>query len=239
MSVYGYVRVSLAEDGDTLGMKAQRGAIVASRPEAEIVGEVESGASVASRPVLTELLARLRRGDTLAVAKLDRLTRSLADFAVITEDMERRGVKLVVVDMGIDTTTPNGEMMAGMLAVFARFERRMIRERTRAAWAVKRAADPVLAKRERDVLRLRARGMTQRAIASKSGAPEGAGRAGDQARHDGGGGVRVVREQVERFIEEHGGIEIWGETPDGPVYTLADSWTLFLPLGGEPEATAG
>ena len=169
MSVYGYVRVSLAESEDTLGMEAQRRTILGSRPEAEIVGEVESGASVASRPVLTELLAGLKRGDTLTLAKLDRLTRSLADFAAITEDLERRGVKLVVVDMGIDTTTPNGEMMAGMLAVFARFERRMIRERTRAAWAVKRAADPVLAKRERDVLRLRARGMTQRAIAARLG----------------------------------------------------------------------
>ena len=168
--VVGYLRVSTEDQGNSrLGLEAQRAAIWAARPDAEIVDEVASGGSVDGREKLPHVLHELRRGDTLVVAKLDRLTRSLADFALITEDLGRRGVKLVVVDMGIDTTTPNGEMMAGMLAVFARFERRMIQERTRAAWAAKRAADPILVRREADVVRLRAEGRTQRAIADVLG----------------------------------------------------------------------
>ena len=44
-------------------------------------------------------------------------------------------------------------------------------------------------------------------------------------------------EDVERFIAEHGGIHVFGETDEGPVYTLADGWTLFVPMNGEPQAT--
>ena len=49
--------------------------------------------------------------------------------------------------------------------------------------------------------------------------------------------MRVPREQVEAFVAEHGGVVIHGETPEGPILTLADGLTLFLPVGGEPEAT--
>jgi hypothetical protein len=50
--------------------------------------------------------------------------------------------------------------------------------------------------------------------------------------------MKVPREEVERFIAEHGGVVIHGETPEGPVLTMDDGWALFLPVEGEPEATA-
>ena len=51
----------------------------------------------------------------------------------------KRGWSLVALDLGVDTSTPSGEMMASVLATFAQFERRLIGQRTRDALAVKRA----------------------------------------------------------------------------------------------------
>jgi DNA invertase Pin-like site-specific DNA recombinase len=75
----------------------------------------------------------------LVVAKLDRLSRSLLDFAALMERARKRGWNLIALDLGVDTSTPSGEMMASVLATFAQFERRLIGQRTKDALAVKRA----------------------------------------------------------------------------------------------------
>ena len=72
------------------------------------------------------------------VAKLDRLSRSLLDFASLMEDARREGWALVILDLGVDTTTPSGEMIANVMATFAQFERRLIGQRTKDALAVKK-----------------------------------------------------------------------------------------------------
>lgn len=148
MNAIGYIRVSTDEQaGSGAGMAAQRAAIVA---EAERRGwglvalEEDAGASgksLTGRPGLAAALEVVESGsaDLLVVAKLDRLSRSLIDFAGLMERSRRRGWGLVALDLGLDTSTPNGEMMAGVLAVFAQFERRLIGQRTKDALAVKRA----------------------------------------------------------------------------------------------------
>jgi DNA invertase Pin-like site-specific DNA recombinase len=73
------------------------------------------------------------------VAKLDRLSRSLLDFAAVMERSRRKRWSLVALDLGVDTTTPQGEMLANVLAAFAQFERRLIGQRTAEALAVKKA----------------------------------------------------------------------------------------------------
>ena len=100
-----------------------------------------SGKSLNGRSGLTAALAAVEAGeaDGLVVAKLDRLSRSLLDFAGLMERSQRKGWSLVALDLGVDTSTPSGEMMASVLAIFAQFERRLIGQRTREALAVKRA----------------------------------------------------------------------------------------------------
>lgn len=140
MSVYGYTRVSTAEQGESgLGLEAQEAAILAVYSDAKIQREVASGGRTANRPVLQGLRTSLRRGDTLVVAKLDRLTRSLGDWGRLVEEAQHRGWNLVVLDAQFDLSTPTGEAMAGMLAVFAQLERRMISQRTKEGLAAKRA----------------------------------------------------------------------------------------------------
>ena len=97
-----------------------------------------SGRSTNGRPGFSAALDACRSGDADGViaAKLDRLTRSLLDFASLVEDAQKYRYAVVVIDQAFDLSTPSGEAMAGMLAVFAQWERRTISERTRNALAL-------------------------------------------------------------------------------------------------------
>ena len=147
-SVVGYVRVSSEDQANSgLGLEAQRAAITA---ECELRGwslvEVyedagASGKTMKGRPSLEDALRAVQggRAGALVVAKLDRLSRSLLDFAALMEQARRQGWALIALDLGVDTTTPAGEMMANVMATFAQFERRLIGQRTKDALAVKRS----------------------------------------------------------------------------------------------------
>ncbi len=76
----------------------------------------------------------------IGASKLDRLSRSLLDFSGLVERSRRERWQLVALDLGVDTSTPSGEMLANVLASFAQFERRLIGQRTAEALRAKRAA---------------------------------------------------------------------------------------------------
>ena len=146
-TVVGYVRVSTDGQGERgAGLEAQKRAIM---DEAErrgwrlvhIFEDVVSGRSMNGRHGLRAALDALRAGDAsvIVVAKLDRLSRSLIDFARFVEQSRKEGWAIVALDLGVDLTTASGEMLAGVLAVLAQWERRMISERTKAALAVRRS----------------------------------------------------------------------------------------------------
>lgn len=107
----------------------------------ELVEDGGFSAKNLKRPGIEHVLSLLGSGQAqaLVVAKLDRLSRSLLDFAGLIEQGRKDGWALVALDIGLDSTTANGEMLAGMLAVFAQWERRLIGQRTREALAVKRS----------------------------------------------------------------------------------------------------
>lgn len=145
--VLGYTRVSTDEQhASGAGLAAQHAAIRAEADRrgwelVDIVGE-DAGASSATleRAGLAAALARLDAGDVdvLVVAKLDRLSRSVAQGAEVMERAKRRGWSLVALDFGLDTTTPAGEMVANVILSTAQYERRLIGQRTREALAAKR-----------------------------------------------------------------------------------------------------
>ncbi|HYN69321.1 MAG TPA: recombinase family protein [Candidatus Eisenbacteria bacterium] len=144
-----YIRCSTEEQADSrAGLDAQRSAILAEAQrrgwdKAELTFFEDAGYSGKDlrRPGIEAALDALRRrqGDTLVVSKLDRLSRSMLDFAALMDRASREHWALVALDVGVDTTTPSGEMLANVLAVFAQFERRLIGERTKAALAAKKA----------------------------------------------------------------------------------------------------
>ncbi len=172
MRVVGYARVSTEEQG--YGLAAQRSAIEAEceRRGWELAGieeDAASGRSRRRRPGLARAVAECGRGDAegIVAAKLDRLSRSVIDFAQLVEESSRGGWHVVVLDPSIDLTTPNGRLVAGMLAQVAQWEREMIGLRTREALAEVDDPRRVTPERKEDVLGLHALGLSQRAIASR------------------------------------------------------------------------
>src|SRR5450756_959104 len=91
-----------------------------------------SGASL-DRPALQALLADVRTGkiNTVVVYKVDRLTRSLADFAKLVELFDQYGVSFVSVTQSFNTTSSMGRLTLNVLLSFAQFEREVIGERVR------------------------------------------------------------------------------------------------------------
>jgi len=149
----GYVRVSTDKQIESAaGIDAQISYIKLEAErrglELEIVSEGEgaSGKSMGRRSALNDAMNRLDKGEAsaLIVSKLDRLTRSVADFLTILERSKKGRWSLVIGDLAIDTSSPMGEAMATISATFAQLERRRIGERTREGLAQKRLQGVVL-----------------------------------------------------------------------------------------------
>lgn len=143
-----YLRVSTEMQGESgMGLAAQREAIEEGARRKglniELWQQDVASAGNLERPALTESLTLLEAGaySGLIVAKLDRLSRSLLDFATLADKAAAEGWQLVVLDPELDMTTPSGRAMAQMLAVFAEFEREMISQRIKDALAAVKAHD--------------------------------------------------------------------------------------------------
>ncbi|MBL5946147.1 recombinase family protein, partial [Enterobacter asburiae] len=91
------------------------------------------------RPGLSELLAYARKGDTLAVVRLDRLGRSLAELLSSVTLLKERGIALLSLEEKIDTGSAAGELVFHVFGAIAHFERRLIAERTKDGIAAARA----------------------------------------------------------------------------------------------------
>jgi DNA invertase Pin-like site-specific DNA recombinase len=91
----------------------------------------EQVSSVADRARLTAALEYVREGDTFVVTKPDRLARSVAHLVEIVGALERKGVALKILDLGMDTGTPTGRLMLTGIGAIAQFEREIMIERQR------------------------------------------------------------------------------------------------------------
>lgn len=133
------------------------------------------GSGACDRPQREQLMqaARRRELDAILVWRLDRWGRSLADLVLTLKELSELGVGFVSVTEALDLTTPTGRALAGLLAVFAEFEREILRERVKAGIAHARKEGrphgrPPTARRQASrVKRLYARGMSKAAIARR------------------------------------------------------------------------
>ncbi|BBB10715.1 recombinase family protein [Sphingopyxis sp. EG6] len=131
--ILGYARVSTGDQdvaGQIMRLK-EVGAI-------KVFTDVMSGKSM-ERPGLAELIAYARKGDTLAVVRLDRLGRSLAELLAIVETLRGQGIALLSLEEKIDTSSAAGELIFHVFGAIAHFERRLISERTKDGIAAARA----------------------------------------------------------------------------------------------------
>ena len=141
VTLIGYMRVSTA-DQNTDG---QRDALLAAgiKDDGRHLFEDHgvSGAK-AVRPGLTKCLDSLREGDTLVVAKLDRLGRSLGNLVQLFQDLADQGIGVRVLDnpmLSTDGNSSQAKLMLGIYGAFAEYERDLLRERTSVGLASARA----------------------------------------------------------------------------------------------------
>ena len=131
--ILGYARVSTGDQdvaGQTLRL-TQAGAI-------KVFTDVRSGRTM-DRPGLDSLLDYARKGDTLAVVRLDRLGRSLGELLATVAMLKERGIALLSLEEKIDTASAAGELVFHVFGAIAHFERRLIAERTKDGIAAARA----------------------------------------------------------------------------------------------------
>ena len=131
------------------GPKAQADAIerwLSNRtagPDEIVIDLFDDGVSASipldKRPAGSEIMKRAKAGDTILVARLDRLFRSVSDAANSIENWEKAGITLVSISEGFDMKSPLGRAMCHLASVFAELERSLIRTRTRAALQAKKA----------------------------------------------------------------------------------------------------
>jgi DNA invertase Pin-like site-specific DNA recombinase len=143
----GYRRVSTDGQGDSgAGLEAQQMSITREAEHKgfdllEVATDIGSGKNMTARPELQRVLGLLAGGgaDVLVVSKLDRLSRSMLDFASLMAVAQKQGWAVDVVELGFDTTTPNGKLVVNILMSLAEWERETIGARTKDALAAVKA----------------------------------------------------------------------------------------------------
>ncbi|MFV0389210.1 MAG: recombinase family protein [Pyrinomonadaceae bacterium] len=171
-----YARVS-THDQKTLPMQIEKMKEFVAHRDWTLTAEFEEVASGAksTRAKRNELLklARRREIDAIVVWKLDRFGRSLADLTNTLTELKDLGVVFVSITEALDFSTPSGRAMAGMLSIFAEFERDIMRERVKAGIANARAKGkrhgrPATAALKKDqVKKLKKEGLNNSQIARK------------------------------------------------------------------------
>jgi site-specific DNA recombinase len=141
MKALGYARVSTdkqAERGVSLEAQAEKIRAMAVVHGADLLDLIVDGGQSAKslqRPGIERLLALVdaRKVDSVIIAKLDRLTRSVKDLCELLERFERRGVALISVAESLDTSSAAGRLVLNVMTAVSQWEREAIGERTRDA----------------------------------------------------------------------------------------------------------
>lgn len=136
-----YARVS-THDQQTLTMQIESIKKYADARGWVVVSEItEVGSGAKNNPKRKELIneARRRNIDVIIVWKLDRWSRSVHDLFQTLNELSNLGVGFISLTEALDMTTPTGRAMAGLLSIFAEFEREILKERVKAGIAHARA----------------------------------------------------------------------------------------------------
>ena len=139
----GYARVSTTEQ--SLDRQID---LLADAGCERIYREFASGKRGAHRPEWDSCLDHLRPEDTLVVAELSRLGRNTGELGRLLDDFEQRGVSLVILNMGIDTSTTAGRLIYTVVGAVAQMERDLLIERTQSGLAAARARGRVGGRRQ-------------------------------------------------------------------------------------------
>lgn len=132
----GYVRVSTVEQNEARQVEMLKNAGV---EEENLYIEKASGKNT-NREKLKELLAFVRKGDTVITESISRIARNTRDLLNIVDGLTTKGVNFISLKEAIDTTTPQGKFMLTVFAALAELERENILERQKEGVAIAKEA---------------------------------------------------------------------------------------------------
>ena len=166
----GYARTSTTDQ--IAGLEAQERDLLAQGCERLWK---EQTSALGPRNALEEAISFARSGDSLVVTKICRLARSVANLVAIIDRLEKKGVSLRILSMGIDTASPTGRLMLNLLASISQFEREVMLERQREGVAKAKAEGkykgrkPTARAKSSQILELDRQGITRDRIATQLG----------------------------------------------------------------------
>ena len=131
----GYIRVSTEEQNEARQVEA----LMAAGVEADNLYIDKRSGKDTDRPKLHELLAFIRKGDTVITESISRIARNTKDLLNIVEQLDAKGVEFVSLKESIDTRSPQGKFMLTVFGAMAELERASILERQREGIAVAKA----------------------------------------------------------------------------------------------------
>lgn len=134
--LWGYVRVSTDDQENSVQNQREKITELARKEGLDLAHifvdeDVTARIPLRNRPQGRILWDSMDSGDTLVFNKVDRVFRSVRDAADTVHTWQERGIRCIIMDLGIDLATPAGRMFFHQLASFAEFEREMIGQRTR------------------------------------------------------------------------------------------------------------
>lgn len=130
----GYARASATDDPDSLDLQVHE---LQAAGCAEVFTDQPAG-RVGDRPALAQALEHLEEGDALVITELFRLGRYTAGVLELIDNLDKRGIGLHVLDLGLDTATPTGRQIVSVLSAVARLEIDLTRERVMAGLDTRR-----------------------------------------------------------------------------------------------------
>ena len=131
--LFGYARVSTLEQN----LDTQLDAL--SRAGCDEIFHDKISGTATARPALDELLAKLRQGDTVMVARFFRLGRSRNHLIELLASFQEKGIHFKALDLGVDSTTPAGKLVLQIFAALSEYDRESILEKTRAGQLLAKA----------------------------------------------------------------------------------------------------
>jgi DNA invertase Pin-like site-specific DNA recombinase len=170
MTVYGYARTSTVEQ--IAGLEDQVAKLKkAGCTDQTIYREHASAVKMDQRKAFAEVMEKMKAGDVLVVATLSRIARSITHLMEIQAKLEANGASLNILDLKVDTSTPQGRLQLTLLGAIAQFERELMLERqkvgieaAKAEGKYKGRAPTARAKADK-VLAYAAKGLTKQEIA--------------------------------------------------------------------------
>lgn len=146
MTDYIYSRVSTREQNS----QSQAKELLASYPNTIVFEEKKSGKNMINRPVFQELLNTVKAEDRIIVRELSRIGRNTRDVLALFEDLEYKGVSVIIKELQIDSTSATGKMVLTIMASVSQMEREIMLERQKAGIAEAKAAGKYKGKQQSD-----------------------------------------------------------------------------------------